>query len=57
MCDRVIIIDKGKLLLDGRPETLVAEHQAGTLEHLFTRITGGGELEQRAADFAKTFRP
>ena len=57
VCDRVIIIDKGKLLLDGRPDVLVAEHQAGTLEHLFTTITGGGELEQRAADFAKTFRP
>ena len=56
VCDRVIIIDKGKLLLDGRPDVLVAEHQAGTLEHLFTSITGGGELEQRAADFAKTFR-
>ena len=57
VCDRVIIIDKGKLLLDGRPDVLVAGHQAGTLEHLFTTITGGGELEQRAADFAKTFRP
>ena len=57
VCDRVIIIDKGRLILDGRPEALVAEHQAGTLEHLFTQLTGGGELERRAADFAKTFRP
>src|SRR5215472_15219773 len=55
VCDRVIIIDKGRLLLDGAPEALVAEHQSGTLEHLFTQLTGGGELERKAADFAKTF--
>jgi hypothetical protein len=24
---------------------------------LFTQLTGGSELERRAADFAKTFRP
>lgn len=57
VCDRVIIIDKGRLLLDGRPEELVAAHGAGTLERLFTRLTGGAELERRAEDFAKTFRP
>jgi ABC-2 type transport system ATP-binding protein len=57
MCHRVIIIDKGKLLLDGSPEELVVTHQSGTLEKLFTQLTGGAELEQRAADFAKTFRP
>jgi len=57
VCDRVVIIDKGKLLLDGRPEELVSSHNAGTLEHLFTQLTGGSELESRAADFAKTFRP
>jgi len=57
VCDRVIIIDKGRLLLDGKPEVLVAEHQSGTLEHLFTQLTGGAELERRAEDFAKTFRP
>lgn len=57
MCDRVIIIDKGRLLLDGKPDELVATHKSGTLEKLFTQLTGGGELEQRAEDFAKTFRP
>jgi len=56
VCDRVIIIDKGRLLLDGAPEALVAEHKSGTLEHLFTQLTGGAELERRAEDFAKTFR-
>jgi ABC-2 type transport system ATP-binding protein len=57
VCDRVIIIDKGRLRLDGRPDQLVAEHKSGTLEKLFTQLTGGGELERRAEDFAKTFRP
>ena len=57
VCDRVIIIDKGRLLVDGRPDELVAAHGAGTLEKLFTQLTGGGELERRAEDFAKTFRP
>jgi len=57
VCHRVIIIDKGKLLLDGKPDELVAAHQAGSLERLFTQLTGGAELERRAEDFAKTFRP
>jgi ABC-2 type transport system ATP-binding protein len=57
VCDRVIIIDKGRLLVDGRPDELVAAHQTGTLERLFTQLTGGTELQQRAEDFAKTFRP
>src|SRR4026209_1328098 len=56
VCDRVIIIDKGRLLLDGKPDQLVAEHASGTLEKLFTTLTGGTELERRAEAFAKTFR-
>lgn len=56
VCDRVIIIDKGKLLLDGPPEKLVADAGFPTLEKLFTHLTGGDELERRAEDFAKTFR-
>ncbi len=57
VCDRVIIIDKGRALLDGRPDDLVAQHGSGTLEKLFTSVTGGQELEQRAETFAKTFLP
>src|SRR5580693_9948358 len=56
VCQRVIISDRGKLLVDGAPDELVATHQAGTLERLFTQMTGGAELERRAEDFAKTFR-
>jgi ABC-2 type transport system ATP-binding protein len=56
VCHRVIIIDKGKLLVDGKPDELVAAHHADSLERLFTQLTGGTELERRAEDFAKTFR-
>jgi ABC-2 type transport system ATP-binding protein len=56
VCDRVIIIDKGRLLLDGKPDELVARHQSGTLERLFTDLTGGAELARRAEDFGRTFR-
>ncbi len=57
VCHRVLIIDKGKLLIDGKPDELVATHNSGTLEKLFTELTGGNELERRAQDFAKTFLP
>lgn len=57
VCDRVIIINKGKLLVDGTPQALVTTHGSGTLERLFTELTGGTELERRAEEFAKTFRP
>lgn len=57
VCHRVIIIDKGKMLVDGAPHDLVAAHNSGTLERLFTQLTGGTELERRAEDFAKTFAP
>ena len=57
VCDRVIIIDKGRMQVDGRPAELLVAHGVDTLEKLFTQLTGGAELERRAADFAKTFRP
>jgi ABC-2 type transport system ATP-binding protein len=56
VCDRVIIIDKGQVMVDGEPEALVRLHGASSLERLFTRLTGGEDLERRAEDFAKTFR-
>jgi ABC-2 type transport system ATP-binding protein len=56
VCSRVVVINKGKLMLDGAPDALVAQHQSGTLEKLFTQLTGGEEIERRAEDFARTFR-
>jgi ABC-2 type transport system ATP-binding protein len=57
VCDRVVVIDQGRLIVDGAPEALLAEHGAGSLERLFMRLTGGLELEEKAESFAKTFRP
>jgi ABC-2 type transport system ATP-binding protein len=57
VCDRVVIIDQGVLKVDGPPAELVARHDARSLEQLFTRLTGGDDLERKAADFAKTFLP
>ena len=45
VCDRVVIIDKGKLLLDGKPDELVATHNsgnAGTFVHAIDRRRGTG---------------
>jgi ABC-2 type transport system ATP-binding protein len=42
-CDRVGIIDRGKLVAIGAPESLIAKHGAGddaTLEDVFIRLTG-----------------
>lgn len=56
VCDRVIIIDQGRLKVDGAPEDLVARHGASSLEKLFTDLTGASELEARAEAFARTFK-
>lgn len=56
VCDRVIIIDKGRVVVDGAPEALVRQYEAPSLERLFTHLTGGEDLERKAEDFAKTFR-
>jgi ABC-2 type transport system ATP-binding protein len=53
VCNRVAIMVQGKLVLEGEPGALVREHQSGTLEHLFTKLTGLTHLEARAQDFAK----
>ncbi len=55
VCDRVLLIDQGRLLLDGEPHALVAERGAESLEQLFTELTGGGAIEQKAEDFARSF--
>jgi ABC-2 type transport system ATP-binding protein len=50
VCDRVIIINKGRMLVDGRPAELVAARGVDTLERLFTEdghfgaLVGSGHL-------------
>jgi ABC-2 type transport system ATP-binding protein len=38
VCDRVLFLSHGEILLEGDPKTLAAEHGVATLEDLFIRI-------------------
>jgi ABC-2 type transport system ATP-binding protein len=38
VCDRVMLLSHGRLLLEGDPKTLAGEHGAATLEDLFIRV-------------------
>jgi ABC-2 type transport system ATP-binding protein len=53
VCDRVAIMAQGRLMVEGEPAELIRQHDAGTLETLFTRLTGLSGLEARAETFAK----
>jgi ABC-2 type transport system ATP-binding protein len=44
LCDRVVIIHQGRLVLDGAPAAISAEHGGASLEEVFTRLTGGDRL-------------
>ena len=39
VCDRVLLIYRGRILLEGDPRTLTREHGDKTLEDLFVRVT------------------
>lgn len=38
VCDRVLFLSQGKILLEGNPKTLPAEHGKATLEELFVTV-------------------
>src|ERR1700722_6050692 len=38
VCDRVLLLSRGKILLEGDPRTLPNEHGSATLEDLFIRV-------------------
>ena len=38
VCDRVLFLARGRILLEGEPEALVREHGAATLEDLFVEV-------------------
>jgi ABC-2 type transport system ATP-binding protein len=40
LCDRVLMIDGGRVLADGTPAELERQHGAATLEDVFMRLTG-----------------
>lgn len=40
MCDRVLMMDGGRVLADGTPADLCERHEAATLEDVFMQLTG-----------------
>jgi ABC-2 type transport system ATP-binding protein len=38
VCDRVLFLSRGRILLAGEPDALVREHKAASLEDLFVTI-------------------
>ena len=38
VCDRVLFLSHGKVLLEGEPEKLMADHGAANLEDLFVAV-------------------
>lgn len=47
--DRIIIIDKGEVIADGSFESLQHQAQKGSLENIFTSLTGGSEHNRSTA--------
>lgn len=40
LCDHIVIMDHGKIMLDGSPESLLKAHNSNSLEQLFLSLTG-----------------
>ena len=38
ICDRVLFLSRGRILLEGNPKTLPGEHGMATLEDLFVTV-------------------
>lgn len=47
--DRIIIIDKGTVIADGSFESLQQQASLGSLENIFTALTGGSEQHKHTA--------
>ncbi|NHJ49107.1 MAG: ATP-binding cassette domain-containing protein [Asgard group archaeon] len=45
LCDRVAIMDYGKIIAMGTPKALIAEHDVDKLEDVFMKITGRSIME------------
>ena len=52
LCDRVIVIDHGKMIANETPVDLISQTGSRSLEEAFRNLTGGENMEQRASDFA-----
>jgi ABC-2 type transport system ATP-binding protein len=54
-CDRIVIIDHGRVVAEGTLAELRAASGEGSLERIFNKLTAHANLEERAEEFSKTF--
>ena len=54
-CDRIVIIDQGRVVADGTLVELQASSGEGSLERIFNKLTSHTDLEERAEEFSRTF--
>lgn len=57
VCDRVLIIHKGKLIADGTSESLMASARASTLEDVFRTLTGAASTDPAIARVISALQP
>lgn len=55
ICDRIIIIDKGKIIANGTFDELQAMNKGRSLEGIFSRLTGSSGHGDTARDFIASF--
>lgn len=49
ICDRIMIIDKGEIIADGSFDSLQSLGETSSLENIFTKLTGSGQLNSSTA--------
>ena len=54
-CDRIVIIDHGRIVADGTLSELQEASGEGSLERIFNKLTSHTDVEERAEEFSKTF--
>ena len=53
LCDRVVIIDRGKIVADGSVKELKNMTRQSTLEAVFSQLTDAGDVEEAVRAFSK----
>lgn len=56
LCDRVVILDHGKIIASDSPGTVIQQSGANSLEEAFRKLTGNSDIDQRASQFADAVR-